>query len=177
MRHDPCHHLAEWFSSNSVISEGLLRHQCAGQRWECFSADAQVFMCLGLVWCFNLRRCVGVGGWFAWCVFFLLDQVGGQICPCSAISCLNHVRRLISDIQTHWCTILYDLWYLRFLDFHQCHTKMYDRSIDRQIGTIPGVVTTGTRRCALRARPRNCETARWDAPWLCLISPVFCHEI
>ena len=38
----------EWFSSNSVISEGLLCHPCAGQRWECFSADAQVFMCLGL---------------------------------------------------------------------------------------------------------------------------------
>lgn len=49
-------------------------------------------------------------GWrLVWLVRFFACQVGGQICPCSAISCLNHVRRLISDILTRWCTI-YDLW-------------------------------------------------------------------
>ena len=57
-------------------------------------------MCLGLVGASICRDVYGLEAGLLGALF-LLDQVGGQICPCSAISCLNHVRRLISDIQTH----------------------------------------------------------------------------
>lgn len=115
-----------------------------GQRWECFSADAPVFLCP------NRKGWEGGGRGSLACLMYmrphrtLLDAVDtfllGTLCPCGfPKSC--HVPRFMS------CSTVY---YPLEGDAHHVHPGFH---------WLMSMSTHG------RAWPRNCEATRWAAPW------------